>query len=227
MNSAFKTIIACAQLVLLGACGKKAEENKFDSALAVETDALDVRITDAAPDEFFNSEQLSVVGFQDGSESRMLLYFPHIEKLRTDDVTLSSITAVELFLSTAKIPVNPANIELRPLAETWTPFATWNSRAAVIPGYGWQLAGGTPVTGRDPVSPDIRKHDADPEQVHVRFDITALVLDMVANGVTNHGFVISVKKSVLNSSDEMTFETSNSTDGRHHPKSALVFTKKE
>lgn len=203
------------------------KENKLDTIIQVEGDALDLRISSGAPKKIFNREQLAKIGFSGAAESRMLLYFPYIEKLYQDDVQLSSVTAVELYLSVAEVPVNPENIELRPLTETWTPYATWSSRAILAPGYGWASAGGSYDLSVNPIIPDIRRHEYSDKLLNLRFDITNLVLNMVVNGQTNHGFLISVKASELNAVDEIAFMTSNADDDKGHPKSALIFTKRE
>jgi len=204
-------------------CGNATEETPDDRVIKSETDVLDVRIFSGAPDSWFQHEKLAVVGHHEG-EHRLLLFFPGIERLYDADVILSSVSVIEVIINCREVPVNPSNIKLYALSSPWTAFASWRSRAALLPGYEWQTPGGDIYGGSSPVSPDVRANANNVAIFELSFDVTELVTGMISANVDNEGFVITVTPSELNATDGMFFLTANSDDLAGQPKSALVFT---
>jgi hypothetical protein len=217
----FKNGLIPIAILAVAACGKTETTN---SAIKRETDLMDVRLYEGAPALALNSEVDSRVGFDEyGKESRMLLYFPKLKNLWDSKVIISSIAIVELLLNCTDVEVNPENIELVPVAQSWSPFATWSSRD-LISGQSWTAAGGDVDASLPATTPSLRINANNSDVKELAFNITTLVQRMILQGYTNYGFMIRVKQSVLNSKNEMWFRTSNNADANVRPSAILTFT---
>jgi hypothetical protein len=220
MNWFKKCLIPIGTLAIVS-CGKTETTN---SAIKRETDLMDVRLYEGAPSVALNSEVDTRVGFdENGKESRMLLYFPKLQNLWDSKVIISSIAIVELLLNCTDVEVNPENIELVPMAQSWSPFATWSTRD-IISGKTWTAAGGDIDASLPGTTPSLRINANNSDAKELAFNITTLVQRMILQGYKNYGFMIRVKQSALNSKNEMWFRTSNNADENVRPSSILTFT---
>jgi hypothetical protein len=214
----FSTFIM-AFLLLVG-CGST---KTTQSAIRRETDVLDVRIFEGGSSSSLSKESVSLVGFDDnGQESRLLIYFPKLLDLWSSEVVVSSISIIELVLNCSDIAVNPENIELFPVTQSWGPFATW-TLIDRLSGDRWANAGGDADLSAPGITPSFRLSTTHASSKEIAFDITRLIKRMILEGEANYGFQIRVKKSDLNSKNAMNFSMSNHGESGLRPSSILVF----
>lgn len=221
--------VAALALIMAAAssgCGRN--EKTEERAIRTESKVLDMRVSEAEPDTALTAETDAEVGFDArGQESRMLIHFPGLLRLWDEKVIVSSIAVVELIVNCVDVPVNPENIQLRAVARPWTPFATWNSPLSIVPGHAWARPGGDVDDALPPVTPTLRAAPKSPAAKELAFDITALVKRMILDGRSNHGFLVSVRKSALNASQALSFKTVNAGDEALRPTSILTFNTKD
>lgn len=225
MMNHFYTLILIFSMVMYG-CGSNTTETG-DNAIKRTTEVLDTRLYEGAPKKSYKNEDSSRVGFDEsGKESRMLLFFPKLKELWDEKIVVSSIANVELLIYCDEIAVNPENIELLVVKNGWNPFATWTLRDNVL-GESWLTPGGDFHTTIDPVKPALRKSVLNPNAFELSFNISLVVQRMILDGLENLGFLIRVKKSDLNSSQQISFRTSSWFDSTVRPSSVLIFSTKD
>jgi hypothetical protein len=200
------------------------EDDQSDRAIKSTFDVVDIRLSSSAPDQVYNKNSTTAVGFgDDGSENRMLVYFPKVDELYDDDVIVSSITNMELLIHCLDVPAHPDSIKIYPLSKPWTAYSTWNSYFAILPNNEWGTPGGDYDDTAVISSPAIRTNTDDSSYFELAFNITDFVKSTISEQKPNYGFIILVEKNDLNSEDQMTFYTSNSSKGAARPSAILAF----
>jgi hypothetical protein len=205
---------------LAGMACQRVEEKKAEP-IAIEDKIFDITIQSAFPDAYNYSDNSAQVGIaSNGQEVRVLIDIPEILNLYRPDVVLSSIANIEIHIKAAAVKVNPDNIRLSFLADTWTPYATWNSRFALAPTYAWANPGGDVLDGGG-ISPSIEKVAEGGQDKNLVFNLTQAMIKAVADQTEIHGFLLQVLPGSSNASDILPIYTSNSSPG-YAPKAYLT-----
>ncbi len=219
-----KKILVLMYVLLLTGCDNK--EEKTATPIAIEDKVFDITIQSASPKAYNYLDESAQVGINSaGNEARVLIEIPNILKLYREDVVLSSIANIEIHIKASSVQVNPENIQLYLVKDSWTPFASWSSRFTLSRNHDWATAGGD-VLDIEPITPSVEKVSEVGSDKNLVFNLTKVLIQAVSDQTLIHGFLLRVIESDDNASQTLPIFTSNSSSA-NAPKAYLTLNNDE